>query len=90
MKVFSFKERSEIERLIETVKVNPGAREAQRELAREITSLVHGADQCAKVEAASLALFGQGDLSALDEKTLAAGVLVNFVNIHRINNLIIT
>jgi tyrosyl-tRNA synthetase len=74
LKVFSFKDRSEIERLIETVKVNPGAREAQRELAREITSLVHGADQCAKVEAASLALFGQGELSALDEKTLAAAL----------------
>jgi len=74
LKVFSFKDRSEIERLIETVKVNPGAREAQRELAREITSLVHGADQCAKVEAASLALFGQGDLGALDEKTLAAAL----------------
>jgi tyrosyl-tRNA synthetase len=74
LKVFSFKDRSEIERLIETVKVNPGAREAQRELAREITSLVHSADQCAKVEAASLALFGQGDLGALDEKTLAAAL----------------
>lgn len=74
LKVFSFKDRSEIERLIGTVKINPGAREAQRELAREITSLVHGADQCAKVEAASLALFGQGDLSALDEKTLAAAL----------------
>ena len=74
LKVFSFKDRAEIERLIETVKVNPGAREAQRELAREITSLVHGADQCAKVEAASLALFGQGDLGALDEKTLAAAL----------------
>ena len=74
LKVFSFKDRSEIERLIETVKINPGAREAQRELAREITSLVHGADQCAKVEAASLALFGQGDLGALDEKTLAAAL----------------
>jgi tyrosyl-tRNA synthetase len=74
LKVFSFKDRSEIERLIETVKINPGAREAQRELAREITSLVHGEDQCAKVEAASLALFGQGELSALDEKTLAAAL----------------
>ncbi len=74
LKVFSFKDRSEIERLIETVKVNPGAREAQRELAREITSLVHGADQCEKVEAASLALFGQGELSSLDEKTLAAAL----------------
>jgi tyrosyl-tRNA synthetase len=74
LKVFSFKQRSEIERLIETVKVNPGAREAQRELAREITSLVHGTDQCEKVEAASAALFGQGDLSSLDEKTLTAAL----------------
>jgi len=74
LKVFSFKDRSEIERLIETVKVNPGAREAQRELAREITSLVHGSDECAKVEAASKALFGQGDLKDLDEATLAAAL----------------
>ena len=74
LKVFSFKERSEIERLIETVKTNPGAREAQRELARELTSMVHGSDESEKVEAASSALFGQGDLSGLDEKTLAAAL----------------
>ena len=53
MKVFSFKDRAEIERLIETVKSNPGAREAQRELARELTAMVHGSDQSEKVEAAS-------------------------------------
>jgi len=74
LKVFSFKDRSEIERLIETVAVNPGAREAQRELARELTSLVHGSDQCEKVEAASKALFGQGELKDLDEKTLASAL----------------
>ncbi|MEJ6577763.1 MAG: tyrosine--tRNA ligase [Actinomycetota bacterium] len=74
LKVFSFKDRGEIESLIETVNVNPGAREAQRELAREITSLVHGNDECAKVEAASKALFGQGDLRELDEATLAAAL----------------
>ncbi|CAB4761491.1 unannotated protein [freshwater metagenome] len=74
LKVFSFKDRAEIERLIETVSVNPGAREAQRELARELTSLVHGADECEKVEAASKALFGQGELKDLDEKTLAAAL----------------
>ena len=74
LKVFSFKDRGEIERLIETVNVNPGAREAQRELAREITSLVHGNDECAKVEAASKALFGQGDLRELYEATLAAAL----------------
>ncbi|CAN2239222.1 TyrS Tyrosyl-tRNA synthetase [actinobacterium SCGC AAA044-D11] len=74
LKVFSFKERNEIERLIETVKVNPGAREAQRELARELTSLVHGVDECEKVEAASKALFGQGELKDLDLKTLTAAL----------------
>jgi len=74
LKVFSFKDRTEIERLIETVKTNPGAREAQRELARELTTLVHGSGECAKVEAASKALFGQGELTELDEKTLAAAL----------------
>jgi len=74
LKVFSFKERSEIETLIETVKVNPGAREAQRELARELTTLVHGADECQKVEAASKALFGLGELKDLDVKTLTAAL----------------
>ena len=74
LKVFSFKDRAEIERLIETVKVNPGAREAHRELAREITTLVHGGEQCANVEAASKALFGQGELRELDQETLAAAL----------------
>jgi tyrosyl-tRNA synthetase len=74
LKVFSFKDRTEIERLIETVKTNPGAREAQRDLARELTTLVHGSGECAKVEAASKALFGQGELTELDEKTLAAAL----------------
>jgi tyrosyl-tRNA synthetase len=74
LKVFSFKGRPEIEHLIETVKTNPGAREAQRELARELTAMVHGADESAKVEAASSALFGQGELNSLDEKTLAAAL----------------
>ena len=74
LKVFSFKDRTEIERLIETVKANPGAREAQRELARELTTMVHGLNECEKVEAASKALFGQGELNELDEKTLAAAL----------------
>jgi tyrosyl-tRNA synthetase len=74
LKVFSFKDRTEIERLIETVKTNPGAREAQRELARELTTMVHGLSECEKVEAASKALFGQGELNELDEKTLAAAL----------------
>jgi tyrosyl-tRNA synthetase len=74
LKVFSFKERSEIERLIETVATNPGGREAQRELARELTTLVHGAGTCAHVEEASKALFGQGELANLDHATLESAL----------------
>ena len=47
-------------------------REAQRRLAFEVTSLVHGVDATEEVIAASAALFGQGDLAALDAATLEA------------------
>lgn len=70
LKVFSMKDRKEIERLIETVNTNPGAREAHRELAREMTTLIHGADMAKKVEEAAKALFGQGEISELDLTTL--------------------
>ena len=70
LKVFSMKDRKEIERLIETVNTNAGAREAHRELAREMTTLIHGADMAKKVEEAAKALFGQGEISELDLATL--------------------
>ena len=70
LKVFSMKDRAEIERLIETVKVNPGAREAHRELAREMTALIHGKQMAKSVEEAAKALFGQGEIADLDLKTL--------------------
>jgi tyrosyl-tRNA synthetase len=47
----------------------PNERTAQRRLARELTALVHGAAECARVEAASRALF-DGDLRSLDRATL--------------------
>ncbi|NEE20998.1 tyrosine--tRNA ligase, partial [Streptomyces sp. SID7499] len=47
---------------------------AQRALAEELTTLVHGGAQCAAVIAASKALFGQGDLAELDEATLGAAL----------------
>lgn len=70
LKVFSMKDRAEIERLIESVQSNPGAREAHRELAREITSLIHGTKAAEMAEAAGKALFGQAELSELDLPTL--------------------
>ena len=74
LKVFSFKDRAEIERLIDTVQTNPGAREAHRELARELTTLVHGEKECAQAESAGKALFGQAELSDLDVKTLESAL----------------
>ncbi len=70
LKVFSMKDKAEIERLIETVNTNPGAREAHRELAREMTILIHGAEMAGQVEDAARALFGQGEISDLALNTL--------------------
>jgi tyrosyl-tRNA synthetase len=70
LKVFSMKSKSEIEELIEKVKTNPGAREAHRELAREMTTLIHGGAMAKSVEEAAKALFGQGEIGDLDLKTL--------------------
>jgi tyrosyl-tRNA synthetase len=71
LRVFTFRSHEEIEALEEATRERPAAREGQRTLARDVTTLVHGADATAKVEAASAALFGRGDLGALDERTLA-------------------
>ena len=75
LKVFSFKDHTEIEALIATHENNPGARTAHRELARELTTLVHGAGECEAAERAAKALFGQGELGELDERTLESALL---------------
>ena len=74
LKVFSFRTRAEIEALAEATADRPHAREAQRALAADATTLVHGATATAGVVAASTALFGRGELSAIDETTLAAAL----------------
>ncbi|HEX6936814.1 MAG TPA: tyrosine--tRNA ligase [Actinomycetes bacterium] len=74
LKVFSFRSREEIEDLEKAAAERPAAREAQRALAEELTSLVHGQAQRDAVVAASHALFGRGELGALDGATLAAAL----------------
>jgi tyrosyl-tRNA synthetase len=74
LKSFSFKSREELEPLFDSLRTNPGAREAHRALAREVTTLVHGEVETANVEAAARALFGQGELSELAEETLAGAL----------------
>lgn len=72
LKVFTFRNRVDIDLLAESVESRPHLREAQRALAFDVTSLVHGVDATERVIAASAALFGQGDLAELDENTLRA------------------
>jgi tyrosyl-tRNA synthetase len=71
---FTFLGREELDRLAVEVDERPFRREAQRTLAREMTALVHGEDAVKKVEKASEALFGKGDLADLDEKTLSSAL----------------
>lgn len=66
LKVFTFLGRERIEELEALVASEPFRREAQRVLATEVTTMVHGADATAAVIAASQALFGQGEITELD------------------------
>jgi tyrosyl-tRNA synthetase len=74
LRVFTFRSRAEIEELEREAAEHPAARIGQRVLAEDMTTLVHGAEEYVRVVAASRALFGHGDLQALDEKTLAAAL----------------
>ncbi|MET8826207.1 tyrosine--tRNA ligase [Streptomyces sp. NPDC004610] len=74
LRILSFRSRAELEELEEQTRERPQARAAQRALAEELTTLVHGAAQTEAVIAASRALFGQGELESLDERTLVAAL----------------
>ncbi|MGC5168327.1 tyrosine--tRNA ligase [Luteimicrobium sp. DT211] len=74
LKIFTFRSREEIAALERSVQERPAAREAQRTLASDVTTLVHGEEATKAVIAASQALFGRGDLAELDEATLASAV----------------
>jgi tyrosyl-tRNA synthetase len=71
---FTFLSADEIASLEEATANRPHERAAQRRLAHELTTLVHGEAAMVSVEHASQALFGRGELSRLDEPTLAAAL----------------
>jgi tyrosyl-tRNA synthetase len=68
LKSFTFLDRAAIDELAAAVQTVPERREAQRVLAREVSALVHGAEQTARAEHASGLLFGERitDLTADD------------------------
>ena len=74
LKVFTFLTRAEIEEYAQQTAESPFLRAAQKRLALEVTTLVHGAEATEAVIAASAALFGQGELEGLDSETLRAAL----------------
>lgn len=74
LRVFTDRDAEGIDALREATDVRPGAREAQRALARDVTALVHGASEADRVEKAAAALFGRAELHDLEESTLAAAL----------------
>lgn len=78
-KVYTLLSKEEIDALAEQQAQNPGARPAQRALAREVTTLVHGKERCESVERVTDVLFGArefGDLNDQDLATLAEEIPV--------------
>ncbi|WKS73297.1 tyrosine--tRNA ligase [Corynebacterium accolens] len=71
---FTFLTQEEIAELARKVEEEPHKREAQRLLAREMTTLVHGEQATEAVELASQALFGKAELQDLDEATLSSAL----------------
>jgi tyrosyl-tRNA synthetase len=74
LRMFTFLSAEEIGALAEDTEQRPHLRAAQRRLAEEFTTLVHGAEQTRQVIAASQALFGRGELAELDAATLDAAM----------------
>ncbi len=74
LRLFTFLSADEIDDLERVTAERPQARAAQRRLAQEVTTLVHGADQARGAEEAAAALFGRGDLAGLDPATLRAAL----------------
>ena len=74
LKYYTFRSREEIEDLARQTEEKPFLRAAQRALADDVTSMVHGPDETERIKAASAALFGSGDLVDLSPATLGAAL----------------
>jgi tyrosyl-tRNA synthetase len=74
LRIFSFRSLAEIEALVAEHQQRPQARLAQRALAADVTTLVHGAAELEAAEQAASALFGRAELSSLPEPTLTAAL----------------
>jgi tyrosyl-tRNA synthetase len=71
-KIYTLLPKDELEALGERHAANPGAREAQKTLAREVTILVHGVERTESVIRVTDVLFGGGDFTELHEDDIDA------------------
>jgi tyrosyl-tRNA synthetase len=69
-KVFTMLDQAAISEMQRQVAENPGAREAQKTLAREVTTIVHGEARTASVERVTATLFGRGSIDILTSDDL--------------------
>ncbi|WBQ07331.1 tyrosine--tRNA ligase [Kribbella sp. CA-293567] len=74
VRFYTFRTAEEIAALEEATAERPHAREAQRLLAEDVTTLVHGAEETEQVKLAAKAFFGQSELQALQGSTLVAAL----------------
>jgi tyrosyl-tRNA synthetase len=75
LRYFSFRDAAALAELDAATSERPAAREAQRTLAEDLTTLVHGAEECRQAIAASHALFGRGELGDLAPGALRAALV---------------
>jgi tyrosyl-tRNA synthetase len=74
LRAFTFLDRAEIEALEAQTAEKPFLRAGQKALAEQVTSLVHGPEETARIREASAALFGGGEMTELDVATLGAAL----------------
>ena len=70
MKIYTALDKTTIEAIAENHQANPGARSAQKTLAREVTDIVHGAQRRESVERVTSVLFGDGDIGSLNQQDI--------------------
>jgi tyrosyl-tRNA synthetase len=70
IKIYTLLSKEEIEAIAENHRANPSARSAQKRLAQEVTTLVHGKDRTESVMRVTEVLFGEADFSQLDDNDL--------------------
>lgn len=69
-KIYTLLDKDTIDHMAEQVATNPGAREAQKMLAREVTTIVHGAERTASVEKVTSVLFGGEPFESLSNEEI--------------------